>query len=283
MNIGSSTILPKITSKSLLFRSLFPINTLPSSSTLLPIIYSSSIPCRTIANTINSYSTVSASTFTSNVSSSFLLKSKNTRIPLSNSDISSSFFSSSTFSHQQLRSMSSEARRFPVRVKRAVSIILLEQIDTLGYKGEEITVTPGYARNYLIPYRKAVYATQINRSTSKITLSPEEIKLKIEERARNRLISRIKDVVVRFQRATSDGVNLYSGVTAADIVEQLESTPIHNLRIKENNIKIGTGPAGSVRHGGGVLSTVGKHTIQVEPARYSPGLWAPMTIEIISG
>lgn len=179
--------------------------------------------------------------------------------------------------------MSSEARRHPVRVKRAVSIVLLEQIDTLGYKGEEITVTPGYARNFLIPYKKAVYATQINRQNYKITLSAEDVKLKIEERARNRLVSRIKEVVVRFQRATSDGTNLYSGVTAADVIEQIESTPLQNLRLTERNIKIGNGPAGSVRHGGGVLSTVGKHTIQVEPARYSPGLWAPMTIEIVTG
>jgi large subunit ribosomal protein L9 len=43
-----------------------------------------------------------------------------------------------------------------------MEVILLERIRNLGQLGEKVKVKPGYARNYLIPQAKAVYATKAN-------------------------------------------------------------------------------------------------------------------------
>src|SRR3546814_9832102 len=45
-----------------------------------------------------------------------------------------------------------------------MEVILLERIEKLGQMGDVVTVKPGYARNYLLPQRKALRATEGNRS-----------------------------------------------------------------------------------------------------------------------
>lgn len=47
---------------------------------------------------------------------------------------------------------------------RTVNVILREDLEGRGYKGEEITVKGGYMRNFLFPAQKAVYATEENRA-----------------------------------------------------------------------------------------------------------------------
>lgn len=47
---------------------------------------------------------------------------------------------------------------------RTVKVILREDLEGRGYKGEEITVKGGYMRNLLFPAQKAVYATEENRA-----------------------------------------------------------------------------------------------------------------------
>lgn len=160
------------------------------------------------------------------------------------------------------RQISSATRPSAVRVKHAVSVILRKQLDNLGYQGEECQVSPGYARNYLIPKKLAMYATKENKDQYKVVLSEEQARLKSEERAKNRLRTRISAVTLRFARATADGNELYGAVTAADIVEQLANTDLKNLKISTSNVKMGTE--------GNVLATVGVHTVQIHPARQYP-------------
>lgn len=49
--------------------------------------------------------------------------------------------------------------------KAKLSIILTEDVPTLGFKGQVVKVNHGYGRNYLLPQRKAVYATPVNIAT----------------------------------------------------------------------------------------------------------------------
>lgn len=187
------------------------------------------------------------------------------------SSSSSSFLFSTTSS-----AYFSSARAEPVRVKRAVSVVLRQQLDTLGHAGEEVKVAPGHARNYLVPHGLAVYATVANKAAHKVVLAPEEAAAKAEERARNRVRTRIEAVSLRFQRATRDGAQLYGGVSAADIVEGLETTPLANLRIRPANVKIGGDEKGAI-------TAVGWHTVEVEPARSGfAGLWCRLKVEVVS-
>lgn len=55
-----------------------------------------------------------------------------------------------------------------VCIRHRVSVVLRESMDTVGFLGEEVSVKAGFARNYLIPQQKAVYATPENRQEFKI-------------------------------------------------------------------------------------------------------------------
>jgi large subunit ribosomal protein L9 len=47
---------------------------------------------------------------------------------------------------------------------------LLSTLDALGVAGEEVAVAPGYARNFLVPQRRAVYATARSRAALRVEL-----------------------------------------------------------------------------------------------------------------
>lgn len=54
---------------------------------------------------------------------------------------------------------------------RSVDVVLLDQMDNLGYKGQLVQVKPGYARNFLIPEGRATYATPANLKLHRVILS----------------------------------------------------------------------------------------------------------------
>ena len=51
--------------------------------------------------------------------------------------------------------------------RRTVPVILLQDVDTLAVAGQEVPVRPGFARNFLLPQKLAVYATEDNRKLHK--------------------------------------------------------------------------------------------------------------------
>ena len=73
-----------------------------------------------------------------------------------------------------------------------MQVILLERVDNLGAMGEEVTVKPGYARNFLLPQEKALRATEANRKrfavrgethgTREILLGPASDDVDVEQR-----------------------------------------------------------------------------------------------------
>ena len=98
-----------------------------------------------------------------------------------------------------------------------MELILLETVEGLGRPGDQVTVRPGYARNYLLPRRKAVQVSaDVMRNLSKL-----KAKAEAEERA---MISTMEDLAKRisgFQvqipaRATEEG-HLFGSVTDKDV------------------------------------------------------------------
>ena len=125
-----------------------------------------------------------------------------------------------------------------------MDIILLEKIQNLGELGDQVAVKAGYARNYLIPQKKAVRAT-------------DEAKAKVEER-RKELVkmdserldvakaraSVAQDVTVELARKVGEEGKLFGSVTAADIVEALnEKTEAEFTR---SEVNLPEGPIKSV-------------------------------------
>ena len=98
-----------------------------------------------------------------------------------------------------------------------MNIILLERIEKLGQMGELVTVKSGYARNFLLPQGKAVFASKQNIKIfeeKKAQLEGENITRKTEAKNLADNIS-FKEVVLI--RAASESGQLYGSVSAKDI------------------------------------------------------------------
>ncbi len=116
-----------------------------------------------------------------------------------------------------------------------MNIILLEKIKKLGNIGDEVTVKSGYARNFLVPNNKALYATPENRKYF------EEKKTEINTQNEN-LIKDAKEKLKKLSgqeviliRAASDTGQLFGSVSTKDIVNNLAEK---NISISKNEIDL---------------------------------------------
>ena len=67
--------------------------------------------------------------------------------------------------------------RGPKQSTRKVPVILLKDTPNLGYRGDEVAVRPGYARNFLVPQQLVVYSTHENRSNFMKEKDAAEVRL----------------------------------------------------------------------------------------------------------
>lgn len=105
----------------------------------------------------------------------------------------------------------------------ATQIILLERVDNLGEMGEIVSVKPGYARNYLLPQKKALRASKENIAY----FEAKKKQLEADNAARcdqaNKDIKKIEGLNVEIIRQSSEGGQLYGSVTARDIAEAISA------------------------------------------------------------
>jgi len=104
-----------------------------------------------------------------------------------------------------------------------MEIILREAIEKLGHAGDVVKVKNGYARNYLLPRKKAYLATQGNLKI----MEQEKTKLlrhEAEQRAEaEKLAEALSSVEISVERRVGPQDTLYGSVTNADVAEQLEA------------------------------------------------------------
>ena len=108
-----------------------------------------------------------------------------------------------------------------------MEVILLERVEKLGAIGDVVKVKDGFARNYLLPRKKALRANEANRKVF------EANRAKIEEDNANRRTDAEKaskgvdGKTVQLIRQASNTGQLYGSVSARDIVEALEAEGAH--------------------------------------------------------
>tara|TARA_B100001059_G_C17757567_1_gene540856 strand:+ start:350 stop:814 length:465 start_codon:yes stop_codon:yes gene_type:complete len=133
-----------------------------------------------------------------------------------------------------------------------MEVILLEKISKLGNIGETVQVKDGFARNYLIPKKAAIRATEENKKVfegKKEELEKANLeKIKI---AKKQLNSVPKSVVI-YREASEQGA-LFGSVTSRDLVKLVNVSESVNLTAKDiilkSNIKsLGTFSANVIFH-----------------------------------
>jgi large subunit ribosomal protein L9 len=104
-----------------------------------------------------------------------------------------------------------------------MQVILLERVAKLGQMGEVVTVKDGYARNYLLPQKKALWASEANIKafeSQKSQLQAQNLETKKEAEAMAARLDGQKFIVIR---AASDGGALYGSVTTRDAADAAEA------------------------------------------------------------
>ena len=100
-----------------------------------------------------------------------------------------------------------------------MEIILLERVEKLGQMGDVVRVRDGYARNFLVPRRKAMRATAGNRAEfEKRRAQLEANNLKRREEAQE-LCGRVDGLSVVLIRQAGEGGQLYGSVSARDVAD----------------------------------------------------------------
>ena len=116
-----------------------------------------------------------------------------------------------------------------------MNIILLEKIKKLGDIGDEVKVKSGYARNFLVPNKKALYATSENRKyfeEKKTDIKSQNEKLIKDAKEKLKTISGQEVTLIR---AASDSGQLFGSVSTKDIVNSLAEK---NISILKNEIDL---------------------------------------------
>jgi large subunit ribosomal protein L9 len=114
-----------------------------------------------------------------------------------------------------------------------MEIILRQAIENLGHPGDIVKVSPGYARNYLLPHGLAYEATPGNRKR----IAQERQRLEAAESDRRsaaqELATRLEQVSLSFSARVGEENKLFGSVTAGDIAQQLEAQgfPIEKRQI----------------------------------------------------
>jgi len=102
-----------------------------------------------------------------------------------------------------------------------MKVILTETIESLGIIGSEVSVAKGYARNYLLPQKKAVEATPANRKILEQDKAKFELQIAKEKAFAEEMGKRLEGVTVTIQSRVSDEERLYGSVTVRDIIDAL--------------------------------------------------------------
>ena len=104
-----------------------------------------------------------------------------------------------------------------------MEVILKEDVNKLGHRGDVVTVKDGYGRNYLLPGKLAMEATPANKTVIEQMKVSAVRKSAAEKDGAAELGSRLNDVVLTFERKSGENNHLFGSVTSQDIAHALEA------------------------------------------------------------
>ena len=100
-----------------------------------------------------------------------------------------------------------------------IDLILLQRVEKLGQMGDVVRVKPGYARNFLLPQKKALRANKANVAsfeTQRVQLEAQNLKRREEE---ERTAERMGGLAVIVIRQAGESGSLYGSVSGRDIAD----------------------------------------------------------------
>ena len=102
-----------------------------------------------------------------------------------------------------------------------MEVILREHVDNLGRRGDLVKVADGYARNYLLPRKMALLATEGNKKVIEREREKFEAKEAEEQKVAQAVADRLGSVEIEIARKVGETDALFGSVTNADVAEAL--------------------------------------------------------------
>ncbi|MEM7171229.1 MAG: 50S ribosomal protein L9 [Pseudomonadota bacterium] len=130
-----------------------------------------------------------------------------------------------------------------------MEIILMERIEKLGQMGDVVSVRPGYARNYLLPQKKAMRATKQNLAVfegQRAQLEAQNLERRKDAEA---VAEKLDGMSVVLIRQAGESGQLYGSVNARDLAE---SVTANGVTVERRQISLDN-----------VIKTLGLHSVRV--------------------
>ena len=131
--------------------------------------------------------------------------------------------------------------------------ILLEDVDSLGRRGEPVDVAPGYLRNYLIPRKLAAPATPGALEQAQQRQASAEKADQARAEREEQAASLLSKTVLTIQQRADDGGKLFGSVGAKEIVDAIREA--RDLRIDKRKVRLEQ-----------PIREVGTHMVEIELA-----------------
>jgi large subunit ribosomal protein L9 len=104
-----------------------------------------------------------------------------------------------------------------------MEVILKEDVANLGNRGDVVKVADGYGRNFLLPRKLAMQATEANKNVIEQMKAAAARRSATEKVQAEELVAKLQHVVLNFVRKSGENGQLFGSVTSADIASDLET------------------------------------------------------------
>lgn len=104
-----------------------------------------------------------------------------------------------------------------------MEVILKEDVENLGHRGDVVKVAQGYGRNFLLPRNLGIEATPANKAVIEQMKSSSVRRFAKEKADAELLLQQFENVELNFTRKTGDNDHLFGSVTGPDIAQALEA------------------------------------------------------------
>src|SRR5947209_3120459 len=104
-----------------------------------------------------------------------------------------------------------------------MEVILKEDINQLGHRGDVVKVADGYGRNFLLPKKLAIEATAANRNVIE-QMKQSAVRRSAREKAdAEALVAQLDQVALVFERRVGENDHLFGSVTSSEIAQGIEA------------------------------------------------------------
>jgi large subunit ribosomal protein L9 len=102
-----------------------------------------------------------------------------------------------------------------------MEVILKEDVDNLGHRGDVVKVAEGYGRNFLLPRKLAMQATEANKAVIEQMKAAAARRSASEKAVAEALVTKLEPIALSFTRKSGEAGHLFGSVTSADIATEL--------------------------------------------------------------